>query len=47
MTVHCVVRKTNETTPVEIFVDVRTAVARFEELQAEGEEGLTVYATDI
>lgn len=47
MTVHCVVRKNNEITPVEIFVDVRNAVARFEELKAEGEEGLTIYATDI
>jgi hypothetical protein len=47
MTVHCVVRKNNEETPVEIFIDVRSAVARFEELQAGGEEGLTIYATDI
>jgi len=47
MVVHCVIKKNDETVPVELFSDVRSAVARFEELQAEGVEGLSIFATEL
>lgn len=47
MIVHCVVRKQNDEVPVEVFVDVRTALLKYEELSALGETGLSIYATEI
>lgn len=47
MVVHCLIKIHDEITPVELFADVRSAVARFEELEAEGVEGLSIFATEL
>lgn len=47
MVVHCLIKLTDEITPVELFTDVHSAVSRFEELQGEGVEGLSIFATEL
>ena len=47
MIVHCLIKLNDEVAPVELFTDVRSAIARYEELQSEGVEGLSIFATDL
>ncbi len=47
MVIHCIVRKSCEETPVELFQDARAALARFNELKESGEENIQITAVEL
>lgn len=47
MTIICVLRPNNPETPVELYLDASLASHRMSELFATGEEGLSLYTTEL